>query len=84
MSDKPCKKCLLREASEIDYHELVTKHLQTLKPEDLTTADITDKRLAVCMECDRLSTGTCLSCGCYVEIRAALKLGRCPKKKWNI
>lgn len=79
---KPCKKCLLKEASEIDYKELVEKHLETLKESDLTTSEITQKRLSICIECDKLNSGTCLMCGCYVEIRAALKNGRCPKKKW--
>ena len=40
------------------------------------------KRLSICLSCDNLLSGTCLSCGCYVEIRAAIKRGRCPDKKW--
>lgn len=84
MDSKPCKKCLLRDASAVDYKEIVAKHLATLKKEDLTSESEADRRLEICKQCDRLNLGTCLSCGCYVEIRAALKNGRCPKKKWSV
>ena len=36
----------------------------------------------ICKECDKLNAGTCLSCGCYVEIRAAMKQSKCPNRKW--
>lgn len=83
MDKKPCKKCLLREASSIDYKELIEKHLASLKPTDLASKEIADNRLEICKLCEKLNRGTCLSCGCYVEIRAALKNGRCPNKKWK-
>lgn len=40
------------------------------------------KRLDICRQCDRLSGGTCLACGCYVELRAAAVHTACPRKKW--
>lgn len=84
MNGRPCKKCLLRDASATDYHEIVERHLASLKEEDLTDEKETQQRLEICKQCDRLNLGTCLSCGCYVEIRAALKNGRCPRKKWPV
>ncbi len=83
MDKRPCKKCLLKEASEIDYQKLIADHLASLKSSDLVEEDIVDARLEVCKTCEKLNMGTCLSCGCYVEIRAALKNGRCPNKKWK-
>ncbi|MBR4914941.1 MAG: hypothetical protein IKZ42_06660 [Clostridiales bacterium] len=56
--------------------------LKALPPEDLTTEDVTAARLSVCKECEKINQGTCLACGCYVEIRAALKAGKCPYSKW--
>ncbi len=83
MNQRPCKKCLLSEISGKDYHEIVENGLSNLKADDLTDDEICSKRLGICKECDNLNTGTCLACGCYVEIRAALKSGKCPEHKWK-
>ena len=40
------------------------------------------QRLAICEECDRLNQGTCLACGCFVELRAAARKAACPHKNW--
>ena len=40
------------------------------------------RRLDACKGCGFLEAGTCGACGCYVELRAASKRGRCPYKKW--
>ena len=39
-------------------------------------------RLNCCRECEALAMGTCLECGCYVELRAMKNNARCPRKKW--
>lgn len=77
-----CKRCLLREISESEYKEKLEKYLRMLKADERAEEGIYGKRLAVCKECDKLSGGTCLSCGCYVELRAAVRNSRCPAKKW--
>ena len=41
-----------------------------------------EKRLSQCKSCDSLISGTCLKCGCYVEIRALSDTAHCPAKKW--
>ncbi len=41
-----------------------------------------ERRLTLCKDCEKLLQGTCLACGCYVELRAAARGGHCPKKKW--
>ena len=37
-------------------------------------------RLNICKECDLLINGMCKLCGCFVEIRAAVKKNYCPNK----
>lgn len=82
-SQKICKKCLLRDIKGKDYEEIIAKALSDIKDEDKAPKLTYEERLNLCKECDRLSSGTCLSCGCYVEIRAYLVNGRCPKRKWQ-
>ena len=43
-----------------------------------------EERLRICTECDSLMNGMCGVCGCYVEMRAAVKTHYCPdvKKRW--
>lgn len=80
---KKCKKCLLREAGESVTYEEITAYLETIS--DLLTDKTTvEKRLEYCKNCDSLISGTCLKCGCYVEVRASLKDGACPSDKWRL
>ena len=79
---KPCTRCLLKDYSKEVYDKLIVEGLKALPPEDLTTEDVTSGRLEICLNCEKINQGTCLACGCYVEIRAALKAGKCPYKKW--
>ena len=43
------------------------------------------ERLGICMDCDNLINGMCKLCGCYVEMRAAVKKNYCPniERKWD-
>ena len=80
-----CKKCLLNEAGESKSLKLVEDYLNSLEQELKVTQDIYSKRLSMCKACDNLISGMCIKCGCYVEIRAALKDKSCPdydNKKW--
>jgi hypothetical protein len=79
---KICKRCLLKDLSYEQYEAIILNGLEALPKEDLTDGSESQRRLEVCKECERLNQGTCLACGCFVEIRAALKKGRCPYNKW--
>ena len=35
------------------------------------------------IDCSYLNAGTCTACGCFVELRAALRTGHCPYRKWE-
>ena len=80
-----CKKCLLLEAGEEASYKTVTDYLDTLDKSLIAEDNIYQERLSFCKNCDYLIAGMCRKCGCYVEIRAALKEKNCPdfdNRKW--
>jgi hypothetical protein len=81
MTANICKKCLLREMAEQDY-QMIEKYFLAIREIDRADDLVYEKRLAVCKECELLNAGTCGACGCYVELRAAVRQSRCPHKKW--
>ena len=78
-----CKRCLLRDMAEADQ-KMLEKYRDAIKRADRVEEGEDERRLAVCKECELLNAGTCGACGCYVELRALAKAGRCPYKKWQI
>lgn len=78
-----CIRCLLEELDPARYREDIERLLQLMDRKEKTPDAEYRRRLSVCMECEYLSQGTCNACGCYVELRAAKKNGRCPYKKWQ-
>lgn len=73
----PCR-CLLTESDQKEMSKTV-EELVLFMPEDKkASAAARESRLAVCKECEHLLAGTCALCGCYVELRTAVKLQRCP------
>ena len=79
---KICTRCLLKDFSKEDYDKIIVSGLKALPPEELVPDDIALSRLTVCRKCEKINQGTCLACGCYVEIRAATRKGKCPYSKW--
>lgn len=79
--ERICKKCLIREMSEADYTQ-IQKYKDAIKLEDRVSDEEYERRLAICKKCDMLNAGTCGACGCYVELRAAAVVGKCPYMKW--
>ena len=77
-----CRRCLLRESDPKAYEEQLADFIRRLKPSERCIEADYETRLSLCKECESLVAGTCQKCGCYVEIRAAGKNGRCPAKKW--
>lgn len=61
---------------------MIEKYKAAIKKEDRVSEAVYERRLAVCKECERLNSGTCAACGCYVELRALSPMSRCPYKKW--
>lgn len=76
----PCR-CLLGETSEKELLRNIREYISGLDEETRAEEETYRKRLSICKRCDKLSDGVCLKCGCYVEMRAAVKTGRCPSEK---
>ena len=79
---KICTRCLLKDFSREQYEKIIVEGIKALPPEELVSDEETVRRLAVCQSCEKLNQGTCLACGCFVEIRAATQKGKCPYSKW--
>lgn len=64
--------------SERALQDLIRERIEAMPEEQRADDETVAARLAACRACDRLMSGTCALCGCYVELRAAKKLQRCP------
>ena len=83
MEQKPfCKKCLLKEMSEERFKKELADYLDSLEEEEKASGQLYEERFSVCKQCDYLNAGMCKACGCYVEMRAAMKARICPYGKW--
>ena len=78
-----CKLCLIRDMAEkADIYEYVKKTRAMLPASEKAPDELYEERLNFCLACESLLAGTCLKCGCYVEIRAASKAAHCPISRW--
>lgn len=78
-----CKRCLLYEMADKAAYQSVRNYLDSLdEGERVPNGEYRD-RLNVCRSCDYLLSAMCRKCGCYVEVRAALKKSECPGLKWK-
>ncbi len=76
--DNSCKRCLLFEAGQNVTFNQIHDYLLTIDKAEKVIDSEYNRRLSLCKKCDNLISGMCLKCGCYVEIRAALKNKNCP------
>lgn len=81
-TQKPCRRCLLRDLDEAAYQEIVLRGIDGIQEKDRAEDELAQTRLKICQDCEKLVRGTCLACGCYVEIRSSIRKGKCPEKKW--
>lgn len=80
---RQCKRCLTRElAGQEQVYATVREYIENLDIDLKVEDTLYEDRLSVCKECEMLLQGMCRSCGCYVEMRAAMKKNNCPRKKW--
>lgn len=80
MGDKlrVCKKCLLWEESPAEYFQKLEVYIQGLEESVRVDQETYEERLGVCGSCENLISGMCRLCGCFVELRAALRVRKCP------
>jgi len=76
-----CKRCLLYESAQTDVLESIQEHINKIPHNQKANDSLYESRLNFCKCCDHLLSGTCLKCGCYVELRAAFLDARCPDSK---
>lgn len=67
---------------QAEYFKNMYEYIDNLEPEIKTEPELYENRLIVCKACDRLADGMCKGCGCFVEMRAAVRKNRCPYEKW--
>ena len=80
-----CRRCLLREAAEDDVYRSVRDRVDMIPGGERADDALYRERLDACRKCDRLLSGVCMKCGCYVEFRAAYRRMKCPNaadRKW--
>ena len=79
-----CKKCLIRDFDEGELFQTMQDYIARMDEDIKTPAEEYERRLGICTECEKLLGGMCGACGCYVEMRAAVKTQYCPnvKKRW--
>lgn len=82
MEKKICLRCLLRECGRGDTFKSISDRIKKLSDRDKASDEEYKARVSICSECEFLSEGTCLKCGCYPEFRAAFRKQKCPCKKW--
>lgn len=62
--------------------EEVVHFYRRLSPAQRVSEQEYEARLSRCRECRYLQSGTCMQCGCYVEVRGAQRKGTCPMGLW--
>jgi hypothetical protein len=77
-----CIRCLLEEIDPAQYQRDIGRLLRLMDRSEKVSEEEYHDRLKICKECEYLSRGTCNACGCYTELRAAVKRSRCPYKRW--
>ena len=58
--------------------EIIRDRIAAMPEEQRADEAVMASRLQICKACDHLMNGTCALCGCYVELRAAKRVQRCP------
>lgn len=75
MRNKPtsaCRRCLLAEMAEArPLYQVIQERLGVIPQEEKASETLYAQRLKSCRQCQRLTGGVCILCGCYVELRAA-------------
>ncbi len=74
-----CRKCLPGGMSKEAFFEDLERYVERISPDERVSEESYWKRLEICRACGQLQEGMCRICGCYVQLRAALKVKGCPE-----
>ncbi len=79
-----CRRCLTEElADSEEIFRSLRAYIENLDVDIRTPEDAYRARLELCKRCDMLLQGMCRKCGCYVELRAAVRGNACPDELWG-
>lgn len=82
-SKRICRKCLTRDMDRNAYFDNLHTYIDNLDEGLKVEKPLYEERLSYCQSCDLLIDGMCRACGCYVELRAAMRKNYCPYDKWK-
>ena len=83
MADNLCRLCeIYRQAGDEKTRQMTMRLIEGIPARERTGEELYAKRLDLCGACKKHVAGTCLSCGCYVELRASKKGSHCPEGEW--
>ena len=82
-SERYCRKCELAKQYGGGLEEYLLRYLAQLTPEEQAEDVTYARRLACCGKCTWYGEHMCRACGCYVQLRAAVKGQNCPYEKWE-
>lgn len=79
-----CRRCLTKEMPDAAYYQNMYDYIKNLEEGLKTPEELYRQRLTLCKGCESLLNGMCRVCGCFVEMRAAVRKNGCPGiiKKW--
>ena len=75
------------------WNDWKEQNKNTVKPWDMLnpnieklSEEVANKRLDICLGCDRLIklTNQCKECGCFMNLKTKLPNATCPIGKWGI
>ena len=82
-SKRICRKCLTSDMDRNAYFDNLHTYIENMDEELKVEKPLYEERLSHCQACDLLLDGMCRACGCYVELRAAMRKNDCPYGKWK-
>ena len=78
-----CRKCLLLESvGGEELHHKMMEYIEDIPQHERVPEDEYKRRLQLCKNCERLTNGMCILCGCFVEVRAAKLRMSCAGGLW--
>ena len=80
---RSCRLCHLSPDLPEDVRALAERLYSLMDQKERAGEEMIRQRLGVCAVCSRKAGDTCISCGCYVLIRAMSKNSRCPLRHWT-
>ncbi len=78
-----CRKCLTIDMPKKEYFANLHNYIANLDTDIKAPQGVYEERLMLCKNCDLLADGMCRACGCFVELRAAIRKNSCPYDKWT-